>query len=618
MPLAAEASGAALALDNVAALMRGRLADPEVGAVAAALGIATFRWDARSDQIAWSDNAADVLGLADEDVPATGRLLQRLLTAETAPVRAASVPPVGVAAAAGSQPANYRVVYRLRPHDRGTAPRLYEEFGRWIAGGDGCAISSEGCIRVLHQDPDLPASPGDAVNATTGLLLRDSLLARLDATVKELSRDRQGSAAFLVIAVDDLARLNANFGYEIGDRVIETVAQRIGRRMRQGDVLGHISGHKFGAILHNCSETSLAFAADRFRAAVSSELIVTIDTEIQARVSIGAVVIPRHATDAETAAIRAEEALADARSDGEPGFRIYHPSPERDLARRRNLECAEDIVRGLADERFILAYQPVVDARTRTVVSYEALTRLIRADGTVVSAGPLIATAERLGLVRRIDLQALKLALHDLDANPGLRLSVNVSVETVTDPVWLGMLVDAVSANRSIAQRLTIEITETAAMRNVEEMIRMYEILRDIGCRVAIDDFGSGHTSFKALRDMEVDWVKIDGSYVRDITSNPDSAIFVKTLAGLADHFCIHTVAEWVQDEAAAAMLRDMGIHALQGRFVGEPRLRVTDLTRRVVEAAVAVKPSFETDGYATFRGVLEGPLAVGGPVETG
>jgi diguanylate cyclase (GGDEF)-like protein len=613
MPIVAEASGAALALDNVAPLVRERLDDSEVSAVATSLGLATFRWDARSDHIAWSANAADILGLPEEEVPATGRLLQRLLTPETATARATSVPPVGVSGGAGLPPANYRVVYQLKPVDRTSGPRIVEEVGRWIAGSDGCALASEGCIRALPADTVLPGAAGEAVNPSTGLLLRDSLLARLDSTVKELARDRQGAAAFLVVAVDDLARLNANFGYEVGDRIIATVAQRIGRRMRQGDVLGHISGHKFGAILHNCSETSLSFAADRFRNAVCSELIVTQDAEIQASVSIGAVVVPRHAGDAETAAIRAEEALAEARADLDTGFKIYHPSPERDLARRRNLEIAEDIVRGLAEHRFVLAYQPLIDATTREIVSYEALTRLIRTDGTVVSAGPLIATAERLGLVRRIDLHALKLALADLAVNPGLRLSVNVSVETVTDPAWLGMLVDAVSATRSIAARLTIEITETAAMRNAEEMIRLYEILRDIGCRVAIDDFGSGHTSFKALRDMEVDWVKIDGAYVRDLASNPDSAIFVKTLAALAGHFRIRTVAEWVQDAESADILRDIGVHALQGRYVGEPMLRVTDDTRAVIESAMALKPTREADGYATYGGLLTGGLGVGG-----
>ncbi len=581
------------------------LAGADVADILADLTIATYRWDAATDALVWSANAATVLDVAADQLPTTGRTLLRLIGPDAAAARAGALPPIGVAAQS-ERPTHFRVGYDLAI---GRETRRIEEIGRWFAGPDGRAAASEGCLVVRGADAPTDGT-GEATNPATGLLLRDCLLSRLNGEIRDLSADRHGASAFLVIAIDGLARINASFGFEVGDRIIATVAKRIARRMRQGDVIGHMSGHKFGAILRNCSESAVAHAAERFREAVTGELIVTSDAAVEANVSIGAVILPRHAADAEIAAMRAEEALVAARAAGEPGYVIYQPSPERDQERRRNLRAAEDIQRGLAENRFVLAYQPVVSAATREIVSYEALARLVRADGTVLSAGPLIETAERLGLIRRIDLRILRIALEDLAANPGLRLSVNASVETLTDATWLGALVDAISAERSIAERLTIEITETAAMGNPAEMIRLAEILRDLGCRIAIDDFGSGHTSFKALKAMEVDWVKIDGSFVRDIATNPDSAIFVKTLAELAAHFGIRTVAEWVQDEAAAAMLTDLGIDALQGRHCGEPRLRVTPST----EATVAVErllPEVAADGYRSFGDRLSGTLAV-------
>lgn len=582
-----------------------RLADGEAAAVFADLAVAAFRWDAASDRMTWSGNAAAVLDLAEDDLPETGRGFLRLLTADGAAARSAAVPPVGMPVGEVGRPAHYRVVYDLRGGGHVRRAGRIEEIGRWVADATGRALRSEGCL-IARPDETAGDAPAAPVDPATGLLLRDALLSRLETTLRDLGRDRSGAAAFLVIAIDDLARINASFGYEVGDRIIATAARRIGRRMRQGDVLGHMSGHKFGAILMNCGESAVGHAAERFRDAVASEVIAGPEAEIEAVISIGAVIVPRHAGTAEAAAIRAEEALADAREAGDRRWAVYRPSPERNRERQRNLQAAEDIGRGLAEDRFLLAYQPVVDARSRAIVSYEALARLVRADGTVLSAGPLVATAERLGLVRRIDLKVLSLALADLTANPGLRLAVNASVETVTDPAWLGRLVDAVSAARSIAPRLTIEITETAAMRNVGEIIRLAEILRDLGCRIAIDDFGSGHTSFKALRAMEVDVVKIDGSFVRDITTNPDSAMFVRTLAALAAHFNIRTVAEWVQDEAAAEMLTAVGIDHLQGRHVGEPRLRLPP-GRSAAGMVAEVGP----DDYPAFRAVLEGPLAV-------
>lgn len=580
----------------------------DIAAIQSHLAIATYRWDATTDRLHWSANAGAVLDVADADLPTTGRAFHRLLTIEGAAARSNALPPIGVAVGDDYRTADYRVAYDLR--GSGRVARHVEEFGRWVAGPTGCADSSEGCIIARTFDAAGRPPPNAATNPSTGLLLRDSLLARLDAEIRDLTADRHGASAFLVIAIDGLARINASFGYEVGDRIIATVARRIARRMRQGDALGHMSGHKFGAILRNCSESAVSYAAERFREAISGELIVTMEAEVEAEISIGAVILPRHAGDAEAAAMRAEEALAIAREAGDVGYAIFHPSPERDLQRRRNLRAAEDIVRGLSEGRFVLAYQPVVSAVSREIVSYEALARLVRPDGTVLSAGPLIETAERLGLVRRIDLRILKIALEDLAANPDLRLSVNASVDTMTDPVWLGALVDAISASRSIASRLTIEITETAAMRNAAEMIRLAEILRDLGCRIAIDDFGSGHTSFKALKAMEVDWVKIDGSFVRDIAENPDSAMFVKTLATLASHFGIRTVAEWVQDETAATLLADLGIDALQGRHVGEPKLRVTPSTANALAAVRVLAPEVAEDGYRSFGEILSGRIA--------
>lgn len=270
---------------------------------------------------------------------------------------------------------------------------------------------------------------------------------------------------------------------------------------------------------------------------------------------------------------------------------------------------ADQIAWGLENDRFVLAYQPVVEAKTRRIRCYEALSRLVLADGLVISAGSLIETAERLGLVQRIDMRTLTLALHDLAENPDLCLAVNASVETLTSPAWFERLVEAVRADRSIAARLTVEITETAAMSDLSQMLRISQSLRDIGCRIAIDDFGVGQTSFKALRGLEVDWLKIDGSYITDITTNPDSLAFTRSLAGLAEHFGIRTVAEWVGDEATAELLAGLGVDALQGEVAGAPLLRVTRLTESILTGPDCPPPR-QAPGSFTFSGLSAGPLS--------
>lgn len=566
--------------------------------ILAGLRMAAYRWDVRTDTVVWSDGAEEALAFAGGRLPATGRDLQRLFTPAAAARRMTRIPAVRPAHAVGE----HRLTLELREDVAGAAGVEAEEVGRWSFDGAGAPVALEGTLRRLD------ARPASASGAPAGLVARDGLLSHLDMLAAEHVAEQRGSTAFMLVAVNDLSRINANFGFDVGDRVIAAVANRILRRLRGGDVIGHLSGHKFGLVLHNCSESALAHAAERFRAAVESEAVPTLEAEVRASVSIGAVLLPRHARTGESAAQRAEEALAEARAERK-GFRIYQPSAEKDLRRRRNLALAEEIVRGLGRDRFVLAYQPIVDARTRTVVSYEALTRLVRDDGTVVSAGPLIATAERLGLVRRLDQRALGLVLDDLVANDGLKLSVNASVESIADPFWLDQLVERVRRHRAIAGRLTVEITETALMRKLDDMLRAGEILRDIGCKVAIDDFGAGHTSFKTLRRMELDCVKIDGSYVRDMRVDPDAGIFVRTLTGLARHFGIRVVAEYVQDEETAAELVEAGVDLLQGKHTGEPRLRVMPQTAAVLADAV---PERESDGYPSYAGLIEGPVTVG------
>jgi EAL domain-containing protein (putative c-di-GMP-specific phosphodiesterase class I) len=281
--------------------------------------------------------------------------------------------------------------------------------------------------------------------------------------------------------------------------------------------------------------------------------------------------LPSAASSSQEAMLRAEQALNQARVGGRDGFAAYQPSPSRETFRLRQMAIADEVVQALKEGRLKLAYQPIVQAKSRKVSHYECLLRISRPDGSILTAGHFVPAAEQMGIVHMIDRFALETAVARLKAHPAIALAVNVSGTAASDPVWLQSFIDYVDGSRDVARRLIVELTETAALHHFEENARFVSQLRQLGARVAIDDFGAGYTSFRNLQMLHVDTVKIDGSYVTDLSRSPENQVFVRTLVDLAKNFDIGTVAEWVGSDADASLLQSSGVDYFQGFHFGEP-----------------------------------------------
>ena len=217
-------------------------------------------------------------------------------------------------------------------------------------------------------------------------------------------------------------------------------------------------------------------------------------------------------------------------------------------------------------------YQPIVAAQSHQVILYESLLRLHSDQGLVANAGSFIPDLELLGDMRWLDRYVLEQATEFLADNPNIYLSINISGLTVGDPSWGRALRLALLAHPSLAKRLMIEITETAAIADLDETIRFVNYVRQLGCRVAIDDFGAGFTSFRQLRGLAVDMVKIDGHFIRDILHNNDHQLFLHHLVSLGKEAGFTTIAEYVETEEQAKLLAEMGIDYLQGFHFGQLR----------------------------------------------
>jgi diguanylate cyclase (GGDEF)-like protein len=539
---------------------------PQAASILASLGQAAFVWDLANDAIAWTDDAAAIF----PDIPpaalASGTEFAKLIE----PARSIRSDALGqTAPARGGEGVAYRIEYGVRAST--TAPVIWiEETGCWFAGADGRPARAQGIVRVDNErrardEQLLKLSRHDPL---TGELNRTHLIASLAEAIEEAVRFRS-TCAFMLIGIDHLARVNDAFGFDVAAAVIAEVGKRIRVRLRGGDVLGRFSGNKFGLILRNCTVDDTNVAAERFLAGIRDEVVPTSSGPVSVTVSIAAIGIPRYARNTDEAITRVQETLDAAKRRRAGSFSLWRPNVERDVQRRVNIRVTDEIVNALNDRRIVTAFEPVVEARSRQPAFYECLVRMKQDDGQALLAPDIVPVAERLGLIRLVDHRVLELAVAELAASPNVQLSLNISPDTTMDPDWWISIESLMRAHSGVGERLIVEITETVAIQDIDDVRGFVTRLKNFGSRIAIDDFGAGYTSFRNLRKLGVDIVKIDGAFVQNIARSADDRAFVQTLIDLARRLQIKTVAEWVQDEESAVRLREWGCDYIQGRLIG-------------------------------------------------
>ncbi len=567
-----------------------------------AVGEATYHWVTETDDIQWSPNMEAVLGCKLE-AAGSGRAYANLLDGDNITSRYDTV--MRSHAVDEGDGVAFQIEYLFRPDGRTGRRALWlEDRGKWFVGKNGRPAEVFGTIRRIddRHSRDQHLSFLGNCDPLTGMMNRGRLAEALGETISTATRE-QSNCAFLIAAVNNLAVVNEAYGFEVADEVIAALGRRLRQVVRTGDAIARYSGSKFGIILNNCHEEELQTAVDRFVNIARESVIETEHGPVWAMLSIGAVVVPKNAPDANIAMARAEEALAEARRLPSDGSIIYRPSSKRVAERGLNARCATEIVKCLKEDQFKLGFQPIVSAKTRDVVMHEALLRMTDAGGELIAAAHLIPVAEKLGLVRLIDRAVAQMTISTLHNYPQAKLAMNVSGSTATDPRWFNQLTDIIAANKSVAGRLTVEITETIALGDLKETFNFVEALRNIGCSVAIDDFGAGFTSFRNLRDLPVNIVKLDGSFCRNLKHNASNHYLVRTLIDLTHKFDLKAIAEWVENQEDAEILKDCGIDLMQGNLFGEASLtlpwsRKNDLGFSVIDTPdqlAAAKPEIKT-----------------------
>ncbi|WP_246564305.1 EAL domain-containing protein [Ancylobacter sonchi] len=529
-------------------------------------GSAAYEWRLADDRLQWSPSAAAFLGADVERELASGRSYAALVLPGSGRGRAEAVEACLSAGLAG-EPQQFHIRYSIRV-DGDEGPRDLHLVDRGI-----CHFDAEGRVdRVLGLiTPDETGAVPPAMAAPAHVLPNAGSgrrpLAMLVKDWLDGAMSSGGSFGVVLVGIDDLPRLNDNYGFATVDEVIEIFRRRLRGELAEGEAMGRFSVGSFGLLLRLSPGEDLAERVCSIVDAMNARPPRTEQGAVAAAVTAGALTAPQQAATPADVFRRVQDALYQARHGSRGSFAVFQPAFDRAAEHRANLQFADNIVRALDEGRVGLAFQPVAASRDRRIAFHEALVRVRGSDGYVLNGAAVIPTAERFGLTGLIDRRTLQLAFAALADDPQLVLSVNVSPPNLDDGGWIGLMESHVGDG--LCQRLIIEITESARLVDIGHVRRRIDWLHRLGCRVAIDDFGVGYTSFRSLRELCVDMLKIDGSFVSGLIQSEPDRHFVRSLVELATNLGLTTVAEWVLDEPTARRLDEWGCTYLQGELIG-------------------------------------------------
>jgi diguanylate cyclase (GGDEF)-like protein len=418
-----------------------------------------------------------------------------------------------------------------------------------------------------RKQPELVLHESAIFDSVTGHFNRLRLLDSINEKLLQAKR-YASSSCYLVVGID---RIDSFGGEVTRDAALVAVSHGIESVIRASDVMGRVGEAELGILLTHCPQSDLDIVAEKIIAQFRDIDVETRAGPCRIILSLGGVTMPDYAQTGNDIMKDAEEAMLIAREEGENRFSRYVWPVEQIEEYEQSLPTGERILTAIKENKLQLAFQPLVSAESKEVIFYECLLRLLDNDGTVIPAKDFIPAVERLGFCRILDRRTLDMAMAELTQSEDVVLALNISGLTVSDAAWMRKLNMYLRHRPDIARRLIIEITETMAMRDMDRSIRFVNQVRALGCRVALDDFGAGYTTFRHLKILTVDIVKIDGAFVKNIVANREYQVFVRTLLDLANAFKLDTVAEFVEDAETAEYLRGEGVKFLQGYHFGKP-----------------------------------------------
>jgi diguanylate cyclase (GGDEF)-like protein len=411
-------------------------------------------------------------------------------------------------------------------------------------------------------------------DSLTGLLDRRRFRAELDTFVSFSAR-YGGQGAVMIIDIDGLKAINDSLGHHAGDNLIRHVAAIMRERVRTTDIVARLSGDEFAVLMPQTDTEGALQLGEDLRAQVAEHAAAGLDTD-QATISVGITMFGgERGIGAEAILVAADQAMYRAKEDGRNQIALFQDPGEPQRQQRRQQTTSARIREALTQDRLSLHTQPIRSLASGGIERYELLLRMTGENGELLPAASFIEAAERSGMVQELDrwvvVQALELlAQREQDGDP-VSLHVNLSGASVADLSVLEFIERRLDEGQADPKRCTFEITETAKVHNYEAAAGFADRITEFGCQVAIDDYGAGFGPFHYLKSIPFDLIKIDGSFVRDMPNSDADQLTVQAIVQIARGLGKATIAEYVQDDVTAEMLREYGVDMAQGYHLGRP-----------------------------------------------
>lgn len=444
--------------------------------------------------------------------------------------------------------------------------------------------STVGAVIVMHdvtasREMQKKLSHQATHDSLTGLMNRSAF----EHEVSELiyhANNFDDTHVLCYLDLDQFKLVNDTCGHIAGDELLRQVSQLIKEQLRSGDTIARLGGDEFGVLLHACPVEHGKVICDNIREAIKAFRFPWEGKQFSIGVSIGIVQIDKHSENLTQLLSWADTACYAAKDLGRNRVHLYEPDDVELAKRQGQMQWVSRIRQALDSDRFRLYFQTIapIDTNAGLPQHFEIFIRMLDDDGTLIMPGAFIPAAERYNLMQEVDLWVIKNTLawfgdhvRQLGTSVGV-CALNLSGESIGDPACLESIKQYLKRYAIKPEMICFEITETAAIANMREASSFIREMKEIGCKFALDDFGSGLSSFGYLKNLQVDYLKIDGSFIRDILSDSTDQAMVQSINSIGHVMGLKTIAEYVENREIFEMLGSMGIDYVQGYYVDRPR----------------------------------------------